>query len=461
MVASRATRAVDDAPAHRRPRPRSDDTVGVRLVRSPGCCSPAGASRRLGRDKAELVVDGERLADRGARVLGDGVGARCSRSGRATRDLPAVREEPAGNGPLAALAAGARGSWRDAAMTARCSCSRSTCRSSTSAARAGSPARPGGGVVVPVARRDGRSRAARGTARAALDDRARELARRRASDRCTALLAAMPVHEVEEAAWRGRRDRARARRRRHARRSRPVGPGTPSGSLGSMAERAVATGDDHALVCRWSRASARVRAARPARHRGADGDPGARPGPGAAARSPSRCARPGNDFELAVGFCLTEGVARVARRPRRGRLLPRRRGARRSTTSSRCALRAPRRPRGAPSAAFVANASCGLCGKTTLDQVEVRVRTRSVAGPVGRRGRCSWRCPTRLRDAQTVFDETGGLHAAARFDAARRARTCVREDVGRHNALDKVIGSAALARRAAARRRRCCWSRAG
>jgi molybdopterin-guanine dinucleotide biosynthesis protein A len=70
-----------------------------------GLLLTGGASRRLGRDKATLVVHGERLADRGARVLGT-VCAPVLEVGPGVSALPSVREEPAGSGPLAALAAG-------------------------------------------------------------------------------------------------------------------------------------------------------------------------------------------------------------------------------------------------------------------------------------------------------------------------------------------------------------------
>jgi FdhD protein len=90
---------------------------------------------------------------------------------------------------------------------------------------------------------------------------------------------------------------------------------------------------------------------------------------------------------------------------------------------------------------FVTNASCGLCGKRALDQVEVECPPLG-AGPTVGRSRLE-ALPERLRQAQAVFDCTGGLHAAAAFDTAG-GLAALREDVGRHNALDKVIGNALL-----------------
>ncbi len=91
---------------------------------------------------------------------------------------------------------------------------------------------------------------------------------------------------------------------------------------------------------------------------------------------------------------------------------------------------------------FVATASCGICGKASIDEVEVRcdpIPDGPLVTPDLLLG-----LPAALRDAQAVFEKTGGLHAAGLFDP-RGALLALREDVGRHNALDKLIGSQVLA----------------
>jgi len=151
---------------------------------------------------------------------------------------------------------------------------------------------------------------------------------------------------------------------------------------------------------------------------------------------------PGNDFELAVGFCVSERVvthpndiASVAYclsgdAPQEYNVVT-------VATRTPIDLEAHRR-------AFVSNASCGLCGKTTLDQVEAACDPITSDIQVARSALVAM--PDRLRSEQAVFDATGGVHAAALFSVDGELE-CLREDIGRHNALDKVIGWAALARR--------------
>ena len=92
---------------------------------------------------------------------------------------------------------------------------------------------------------------------------------------------------------------------------------------------------------------------------------------------------------------------------------------------------------------FVATASCGICGKASLDEVAVR-SAPIPAGPIVTRS-VVLALPDMLRAAQRAFDETGGLHAAALFTPAGEL-LALREDVGRHNALDKLVGSQVLAK---------------
>jgi FdhD protein len=91
---------------------------------------------------------------------------------------------------------------------------------------------------------------------------------------------------------------------------------------------------------------------------------------------------------------------------------------------------------------FIATASCGICGKASIDEVALRVDALP-AGPVVARS-VILALPDLLRAAQRAFDETGGLHAAGLF-TPRGELVAIREDVGRHNALDKLVGSQVLA----------------
>ena len=92
---------------------------------------------------------------------------------------------------------------------------------------------------------------------------------------------------------------------------------------------------------------------------------------------------------------------------------------------------------------FIATASCGICGKASIDEVALRADPLP-EGPVVSRS-VILALPDLLRAAQRVFDETGGLHAAGLF-TPKGELIALREDVGRHNALDKVIGSQMLAK---------------
>jgi FdhD protein len=88
---------------------------------------------------------------------------------------------------------------------------------------------------------------------------------------------------------------------------------------------------------------------------------------------------------------------------------------------------------------FVATASCGICGKASIDDVAVRCEPLPAGLPVVARS-VIVSLPDTLRAAQAAFERTGGLHAAGLFETDGRL-VAVREDVGRHNALDKLIGS--------------------
>jgi len=149
---------------------------------------------------------------------------------------------------------------------------------------------------------------------------------------------------------------------------------------------------------------------------------------------------PGHDAELAAGFLLTEGIIREAQDIVRingpDRRLP-------NVISLK--LRAGIRfNRDRLNRYFHATSSCGLCGKTTLEAI--RVKTGALSSDLKIAPVLLYALPGKLREEQETFDETGGLHAAALFDGDGKP-LYVREDVGRHNAVDKVIGAALLQRR--------------
>src|SRR5690606_23300515 len=91
----------------------------------------------------------------------------------------------------------------------------------------------------------------------------------------------------------------------------------------------------------------------------------------------------------------------------------------------------------APARSLAATAGCGVCGKRAIADLELRVAAvrSSLAVPA----RVVAAMPGRLREAQAVFEQTGGLHAAGLFDS-EGTLLALREDVGRHNAVDKVVG---------------------
>lgn len=150
---------------------------------------------------------------------------------------------------------------------------------------------------------------------------------------------------------------------------------------------------------------------------------------------------PGHDFELAVGFCRTEGLLQDADDLAEVRYcvdLETDQEYNVVTVTSRrpVDLTAHRR-------VIAASSSCGICGKTTLDEVAIRCAPVA-AGPVVARSTLL-RLPDVLRDSQTIFDTTGGLHAAGLFSPDGEL-VALREDVGRHNAVDKLVGHGVMTR---------------
>lgn len=152
---------------------------------------------------------------------------------------------------------------------------------------------------------------------------------------------------------------------------------------------------------------------------------------------------PGNDFELAVGLCHTEGIVGAAADVETvAYCLASEVGERPEQQYNIVTVRLRRPvPDDLRERRYLANSSCGICGKAALDEVEVRC---APVGPGPRVTAAAVRSlPESLAAHQRVFDQTGGLHAAARFTAAGEL-LAAREDVGRHNALDKLIGHALL-----------------
>ena len=150
---------------------------------------------------------------------------------------------------------------------------------------------------------------------------------------------------------------------------------------------------------------------------------------------------PGNDFELAAGFLFTEGLLGGRRDVRSVAYcddLPEEEQRENVVT-----VRLTRRfDPGSLSRNFFSTSSCGVCGKASLEHVRVACSPLP-PGPVVP-NEVLTALPDRMRAAQRTFDRTGGLHAAALFDAAGVLQV-LREDVGRHNAVDKVVGRSLLA----------------
>ena len=134
---------------------------------------------------------------------------------------------------------------------------------------------------------------------------------------------------------------------------------------------------------------------------------------------------PGHDEELALGFALSEGLRPVGAR------LPD------DLAANTVELDAPGFDPDRLARNFYTSSSCGVCGKGALEAVAVEAPR--VASELRIDAAVVAALPDRLREAQPAFDATGGIHATGLF-AAEGALLCLREDVGRHNAMDKVVG---------------------
>jgi FdhD protein len=163
---------------------------------------------------------------------------------------------------------------------------------------------------------------------------------------------------------------------------------------------------------------------------------------------------PGHDVDLALGFCAGEGVVATGEEVVRCGLcttgvigVGRAADAlveRESGESAVEVVLAPGTPLPDPATArrTVTTAACGVCGTAALEAVRARARWDLTADPVSVPVAVLAQLPGRLRTRQKGFDRSGGLHAAGLVDlrAPDRPLVCVREDVGRHNAVDKVVG---------------------
>jgi FdhD protein len=153
---------------------------------------------------------------------------------------------------------------------------------------------------------------------------------------------------------------------------------------------------------------------------------------------------PGDDIDLAAGFLFGEGLLSPPVDLRQIRMCDENvadvtlEGAPGDVARATDARRAQRN--------FLTTSACGVCGKESIESIRVRSRYDITADPVQVSPEVLASLPGRLRDAQRVFASTGGLHAAGLF-SADGTLLVLREDVGRHNAVDKVIGWALRAGR--------------
>jgi FdhD protein len=152
---------------------------------------------------------------------------------------------------------------------------------------------------------------------------------------------------------------------------------------------------------------------------------------------------PGHDRELAAGFLWTEGL--IESPDEIGALREAAVDAGSKSNLVEVELQGAEFDPESLKRNFYAASSCGICGKASIEAIRVRGLSRPNPGfKIAPELLCQF--PDRLRERQQVFGRTGGLHAAALFDAAGEL-LIAREDIGRHNAVDKAIGWALLEKR--------------
>jgi FdhD protein len=155
---------------------------------------------------------------------------------------------------------------------------------------------------------------------------------------------------------------------------------------------------------------------------------------------------PGHDLDLTLGFLLTEGVIRSADDVRTAQVCAG--GATTNTYNVVDVVLAGGVPAPVtdPSRNFYTTSACGVCGKASIEAVRTRSAYEVDTDPVRVDPATLTRLPELLRGVQRTFDSTGGLHAAGLFTVDGQL-VVAREDVGRHNAVDKVVGWAVRERR--------------
>lgn len=142
---------------------------------------------------------------------------------------------------------------------------------------------------------------------------------------------------------------------------------------------------------------------------------------------------PGHDAELALGFLFTEGIIQSANQVRG------------ITQSAANRIIVQLEEDVIPSLQsadrnFYTTSSCGVCGKSSIDAIRVSSAHQRTTDRIKVDTALLYSLHQRLKEAQSIFERTGGLHASALFDQNAKL-ILLREDVGRHNALDKVIGA--------------------
>jgi FdhD protein len=162
-------------------------------------------------------------------------------------------------------------------------------------------------------------------------------------------------------------------------------------------------------------------------------------GPGRRAPLAVTMRTPGHDLDLAIGFLLTEGVIRSAEDVRTAQLCAGTDTPNTYNVVDVTLAEGVPPPQTDPSRNFYTTSSCGVCGKASIDAVRTRSRFDVADDPLRVSPALLAALPDRMRAAQRGFSRTGGLHAAGLFTSEGEL-VVLREDVGRHNAVDKVIG---------------------